>query len=93
MRFTDQEHSKDQEDEEETPEENREERHAGSGAELADAKLAEAERKNQSAEKVTRLGEVSPKQMINASSCPHASERLTERQHSITTQEMLIIVV
>lgn len=62
LSFTDQEHGKDQEDEEETPEENREERHAGSGAELADAELAKTESKNQSAKKVTSLGVVSPKQ-------------------------------
>lgn len=53
--LTDQEHSKDQEDEEEAPEENREERHAGNGAELPDAELPEAECKNQGAKKVTRL--------------------------------------
>lgn len=55
LSFTDQEHSKDQEDEEETPEENWEERHAGSGAELPDAELPEAECKKQSTKKVTSL--------------------------------------
>lgn len=55
--FTDQEHGKDQKDEEETPEENREERHSGSDAELTDAEC-----KKQSPKKVTRLGRISTKQ-------------------------------
>lgn len=52
---TDQEHGKDQENEEKTPEEDREEGYAGSGAELTDAELTEAKRKEQSAEEVKRF--------------------------------------